>query len=100
MGIELVFAELLLLQLLATEMFGRFEIETPATKKVAKWLLLDSVTLALFFRVGHYSMLLPVLLMVVGASVHLNICRKHGFDPLRATPRRKYYQFRGWKWEE
>ena len=29
---------------------------------------------------------------------HFVWCRRHGIDPLRATPRRRYYELRGWTW--
>jgi hypothetical protein len=36
----------------------------------------------------------------LGLVVHLVWCRKNGIDPLRATPRRRYYEMRGWDWPE
>jgi hypothetical protein len=39
-------------------------------------------------------------MLVVGTTTHITICKKNGIDPLKATPRRKYYDLRGWKWEE
>lgn len=53
MGFELELAIVLALQLLGTEIFCRFEIETPAWRKILKWLLLLAITFALFQYLGH-----------------------------------------------
>jgi len=37
---------------------------------------------------------------VVGGTVHVLYCRKHGIHPVHATPRRKYYELRNWAWQE
>lgn len=52
MGLEIELAELLIIQLLASNFFGRFEVETPAFKKIIKWLIIDAITVALFFGWG------------------------------------------------
>lgn len=100
MGIELELAVLLLLQLLASSFFARFEVETPPFRKLTKWLVIHAITIGLYYWVGHWALWFPALMLVAGTSLHFWACRKHGFDPFRATPRREYYRFRGWKWEE
>ena len=100
MGIELELCVLLILQLVGTETFARFEVETPVVRKVTKWLTLHAITVGLFYCVGHYCLLFPLLILMSGIAMHLHVCKKHGFDPIKATPRKKYYQFRGWKWKE
>ncbi|MCE9643066.1 MAG: hypothetical protein K8Q97_01930 [Candidatus Andersenbacteria bacterium] len=100
MGIELELGFLLVLQLLASQFFARFEIETSVVRKVLKWLTLDSVTIGLFYLVGHFALVFPLFIGVLGTTVHITICRKNGIDPFKATPRKKYYELRGWKWEE
>lgn len=100
MGIELELGELLVVQLLATNFFGRFEIETPAFRKIIKWLIIDAITVALFFWIGHWSTIFPLIGMIPGTIYHFIWCKKNGIDPLRATPKKKYYELRGWKWEE
>jgi len=100
MGIELELAILLIIQLLGTSFFARFEVETPASKKIVKWLLIHGITIGLFFLVRHYALIFPLFMILLGTTFHIRICRKNGIDPIKATPRKKYYELRGWKWEE
>jgi hypothetical protein len=62
--------------------------------------LVIGLTLILTRVFGHRALLLPVLGGVAGVAAHFVWCRRHGIDPLRATPRRKYYELRGWTWPE
>lgn len=99
-GIAVELSALLLLQTLGTSMFARFEVETPVWRKLLKWGMLIGVTLTLYGAVGHWSLLFPSLILMLGLAVHFSYCRKHGIDPLRAMPRRRYYELRGWEWKE
>ena len=58
------------------------------------------VTLALSRFIGHWAIAFPITLGVAGATFHIWWCRKHGIDPIRATPRRRYYELRGWSWPD
>lgn len=78
MGIELELGVLLLVQLLATSFFARFEIETPAMRKVLKWFMIHSITIGLYFAIGHFALLFPVVMISLGIIVHLRITRKNG----------------------
>lgn len=98
MEIELI--ELLVLQLLAFVLFGRFEVETPAIRRIIKWLIIYAITIGIYYWAGHWAALVPILVTVPGSIYHVIWCKKHGIHPLRATPRKKYYHLRGWKWEE
>ncbi len=100
MGIELELIVLLVLQLSASSFFAKFEIETPAVRKIVKWLILDGVTVGLYYFIGHFALLFPVLILITGTIFHFRFCRKNGIDPLKATPKKKYYQLRHWKWED
>ena len=100
MGVELELAELLVIQLLASNFFGRFEVETPAFRKIIKWLIIDAIAVGLYYWLGHWALLFPVIAMLPGTIYHFNWCKKNGINPLKATPRKKYYELRGWKWEE
>ena len=100
MGMELELIVLLLVQLTGTSLFAKFEIETPAIKKIFKWLTIDIITIGLYYKIGHYTLLLPVVMITIGTIVHFIYCRKNGIDPIKATPRKKYYQLRGWKLED
>jgi hypothetical protein len=85
---------------LASNFFGRFEVETPAFRKIIKWLIIDAITVALFFGIGHWATIFPLIGMVPGTIYHFIWCKKNGINPLKATPRKKYYELRGWKWED
>jgi hypothetical protein len=50
--------------------------------------------------IGHWALLVPALGAAVGVSAHFAWCRRHGIDPVRATPRRRYYELRGWTWPD
>ncbi|MBP9851731.1 MAG: hypothetical protein KBC67_00535 [Candidatus Pacebacteria bacterium] len=100
MGIEIELGILIIIQLLASSFFGHFEVGTPAWRKIVKWLVLDSITVALYFGIGHYALIFPLAIAILGTTVHIRICKKNGIDPLKATPRDKYYKLRGWKLEE
>jgi len=99
-GVAVELSVLLAVQTLGTGMFARFEGETPAWKKILKWTTLILVTVGLSTVVGHWALLFPGALLIVGAFFHISWCRKHGIDPIRATPRRRYYELRGWQWTE
>lgn len=89
---------LLCIQLLGSTLFAVFELETPIWRKLLKWLTLDAITIGLYFLIGHWALLFPAIILITGITVHLRFCRKHNIDPLKATPRKKYYELRGWKW--
>lgn len=99
-GIAIELCALLALQTLGTAIFARFEVEAPAWRKLLKWGMLIGVTLGLYPIVGHWALCFPLLILMLGLVVHFAYCRKHGIDPLRATPRRRYYELRGWEWKE
>lgn len=99
-GIAIELWALLALQTLGTSMFARFEVETPVWRKLLKWGMLIGVTVGLYSIVGHWALCFPLVILLLGLVVHFGYCRKHGIDPLRATPRRRYYELRGWEWKE
>ena len=98
MGIDL--AVLLAIAVLGQSTFAVFEVETPAWRKILKWSIVIGLTLALGQAVGHWSLLLPLAGGVAGVIGHTIWCRRHGIDPWHATPRRRYYELRGWTWQE
>lgn len=100
MGIEVELAVLLAISVIGQSTFARFEIETPAIRKIVKWFVIIGLTLLLYRFVGHWALLLPVALGAAGTTVHFIWCRRNGIDPVRATPARKYYELRGWTWPD
>lgn len=91
---------LLLLVIVGTSVFAVFEVETAAWRKVLKWSLVVGLTWAAHLRVGHAALAIPLGLGLAGLTFHWAWCRKHGIHPLRATPRRRYYELRGWRWPD
>ncbi len=100
MGMELELGVLLIIQLIGSQAFAVFEIETPAWRKILKWLTLDALTLGLAIWIHHWALLLPAVILLAGTCYHIWFCRKNGIDLLKATPRKKYYELRKWKWME
>ena len=100
MGVELELYVLLAIIILGSSMFSVFEVETPRWRKLFKWLVLISVTIGLYYVVGHVALVVPLGLTALGATVHFIWCRRHGIDPIHATPRRRYYELRGWQWPD
>ena len=96
MGIELELGVLLGLLLFGSEIFAPFEIETPAWKKILKWSFVIALTLILYRLIGHWAAVVPIGLGCLGLVVHFVWCSENGIHPIRATPRRYYYQLRDW----
>lgn len=99
MGIELELGVLLVVTTVACNVFAEFEIETPRWRRLLKWTLIHGLTLGLYFVIGHWALMVPLFFGFLGGTVHLLWCRKHGIHPLYATPKRRYYQLRGWTLE-
>jgi hypothetical protein len=99
-GVELELLVLLALSIVGQSIFARFEIETPAWRRIFKWLIVTAGTLGLYLVAGHWSLIFPLATATAGLTFHFIWCRKHGIDPIRATPQRTYYQLRGWQWRE
>lgn len=96
MGIELELLVLLALTILGPAIFAVFELETPWWRKALKWTTLVGLTLLSSRLVGHWALILPIGAASAGVGFHLWWCRKNGIDPIRATPRARYYRLRGW----
>ncbi len=91
---------LLALSIVGPATFAVFEVETPAWRKILKWTFLTVVTLALRVVIGHSAALVLLAFGVAGLTFHVYWCRKQGIDAIRATPRKRYYELRGWRWVE
>ena len=100
MGIELELLLLLTVSVVGQSVFAAFAIETPPWQKLLKWSVLVAATLGLYSIVGHWALSVPILGGAIGTTIHFVWCGKHGIDPIRATPRRRYYALRGWPWIE
>jgi hypothetical protein len=100
MGIEFELGVLLALSILGQSIFAAFAIETPAWQKIAKWSAIVAITLSLYGLVGHWALSIPFAAVTVGMTIHFVWCGRHGIDPVRATPKRRYYELRGWQWTD
>ena len=99
-GIELKLAVLFVLQTVGMSVFAAFDVETAAWRMIVKWLFIGGVTVGLYYWVGHWSLAFPLFMAVMGTTVHYVWCKKNGIHPTRCTPRRKYYEYKGWEWNE
>ncbi len=99
-GIELEWFSLLVVHVLGTSVFTPFEVETPWWRLTLKWSVVILLTYLVYLWAGHWALLVVAALGLAGGTVHFTWCRRHGIDPWRATPRRKYYDLRGWAWPE
>ena len=98
MELEHVLLVLLIIETLGMCIFKRFETETPIRRSLLKWTIIVGGTLGLYYVVGGWAILFPLGMLALGGTVHVVICRKEGFHPVYATPRREYYAYRGWAW--
>jgi len=99
-GVELELGVLLALVVVGEAVFGPFETETPAWKKVLKWTVVVALTTVPYRALGHLVLAVPLVLGALGVAVHFSWCAKHGIHPLKATPRKRYYELRGWDWPD
>jgi hypothetical protein len=97
---ELELAVLLTLVVVGNSVFGVFERETAAWRRLVKWGMVVGATLALYSAVGHAALALPLTLGLAGLTFHFWWCRRNGIHPFHATPRKRYYELRGWSWPE
>jgi hypothetical protein len=97
---ENVLIALLLVQLLGTTIFGKFQVEAPKFEMLRKWIVIDGLIIGSYYLIGQWAILFLLILFFIGIALHFYICKKHGFDPINATPRKKYYAFKNWEWQE
>ena len=100
MGLELELVVLLVISVVGQSAFAVFEVETPVWRKILKWSIVIGGTVGLYAAVGHWSLAFPLAAGTAGIVFHFVWCHRHEIDPFRATPRRRYYELRGWTWVE
>ena len=86
---------LFLLHTLGVAVFGKFESETPWWRPVLKWVILLGLISWGFSAIGHWTLLIIGALGVAGLTFHFVWCRRNQIHPLRATPRKRYYELGG-----
>ena len=78
--------------------FGHFEEKTARWRKLLKWAIYVGVAYLIGSTAGRpWTFAWVAFLPLLGFTVHILWCRKHGIHPLTAEPRDKYYALRGWK---
>ena len=100
MSLSGVLLVLLIAQCLGTCFFTAFDVETAIWRRLLKCTIFHGGTIALYFAVGTWCLLLPFIGLLAGSIVHYTVCRRHGFHLVYATPRRSYYAYRGWAWPD
>jgi hypothetical protein len=99
-ALTLTLASLLVTVIFGASYFAVFEIETAGWRKVVKWLVASGFAIGLSFLIGFWAALFPLAAGAVGATFHFYWCAANKIDPVTASPRRRYYQLRGWRWPE
>lgn len=78
--------------------FGRFELETAKWRRSLKLLLTVAVPAGVAGRLGALAGFAVLgSLLVLGLTVHVLWCRRHGIDPWTAEPWERYRELRGWR---
>lgn len=86
---------------LGIAVFGKFQMDAPWWQLFIKWMAILGVSYLLFINFGEtVTYVVFVILISISFIIHFAWCRKNGIHPLKATPRKKYYQLRGWEWKE
>jgi len=101
MTMEKILLTLLICQTLGFAVFGKFESEAPWWRSPLKWSAIIGVvwTVNVYFGETVTFIFLGVL-YAIAMIIHIAWCRSHGIHPVNATPRKKYYELRGWTWRE
>jgi hypothetical protein len=98
---EKVLLALLIGHILGVGIFAKFESESPWWRWVLKWTIILGIVYGLAVAFNPAVALYVLIgLFILSVIIHFAWCRSHGIHPIHATPRRKYYELRGWKWEE
>ena len=99
-GYELELTVLLAIVIVGNGVFAVFEGETAPWRKILKWSIVCGATLLAARTIGHLALLIPAAIGMLGLGFHAYWCRTNGIHPFNATPRRRYYELRGWRWPE
>lgn len=73
---ELELITLLIIQTIFISAFARFELETPLISKLVKWFIIDGITIGLYFLVGHWAVVFPILGLIPEPYIILHGARK------------------------
>ena len=76
---------------------GKFEAGQPMWRRIMRAVLLIAGTGVLSYFFGHWSLVYPLGMTILGGTFHIWWCRKNGIDPITAEPYELYRKLRGWK---
>ncbi|MEK7265444.1 MAG: hypothetical protein AAB227_05015 [Pseudomonadota bacterium] len=99
-ALEATLLSMLVVAIVGQSVFAVFETETPVLRKIVKWTIVATIAAGSSFMIGYWAALVPWALGILGALFHVAWCARNKIDPLQATPRRRYYELRGWRWPE
>jgi hypothetical protein len=89
------------LQTIGIATFSRFETGRPWWQMLLKWPVTLLLTWLVFKNYGHVgTMIFIPFVFLLSLTFHFIWCFRHGIHPIKATPRKKYYNLRGWHWED
>jgi hypothetical protein len=98
---ERILLVLLIGHIIGVAFFGKFEAESPWWRAILKWSIIMGIIYGVSAAFGAgVTMYVLIGLFVVSLIVHFTWCHMHGIHPIQATPRKKYFELRGWTWRE
>ena len=74
-GVEAEFAALFAVAALGSSLFDKFETETPATRKLLRWIIAAAATLGAYVMIGHWALAVLAAFALLGTIVHVIWCR-------------------------
>jgi hypothetical protein len=98
---ETLLIVLFVIHLVGISVFKKFAAETAWWRMVLKWLVVGGIMYMLFTLYGIVTAIIFISsISVVGLVLHFVWCARHAIHPIKATPRKRYYELRGWTWTE
>lgn len=98
---EKILLILLIGHIIGVAFFGKFEADSPWWRALIKWSIILGIIYGIDAAFGNeIATYVLVALFVVSLIVHFAWCYAHGIHPIHATPRKKYFELRGWTWKE
>ena len=98
MGLDL--AVLLAIAVLGQSTFAVFEVETPAWRKILKWGIVIGLTLTLAAFVGHWALCPAARRRNRRCRRPHDLVSQARYRSAARDARRRYYDLRGWTWQE
>lgn len=98
---ETILFALFVFHSLGFAVFGKFQTEAPWWQLFFKWMAIVGVAYLLYVNFGEAVTFITFgVLFALSIVIHVAWCRKNHIHPMNATPRKRYYELRGWEWKE